>query len=140
MVYFIDTNIFLRVLLHDHEAMFQESVVFLERVKNQEVRAVTSSLVIAEVIWTLRSYYEFSKDEVVRSANSIFAINSIKIVNTVDDHLAVKLFQEHSVKYIDACIASIPQVIQKKWTIISYDQDFKKLPVLWKEPSELLNP
>jgi len=35
-------------------------------------------------------------------------------------------------------LASIPKVLSKEWVIVSYDKDFKKLPIISKEPGEVI--
>ena len=51
---------------------------------------------------------------------------------------AVSLFSKYKVPFVDCCIASIPEVQSKELTVVSYDADFKKLPVLWKTPKQIL--
>lgn len=138
MMYFIDTNIFLRVFVKENLSTFQECRAFLEMVKMNRMHAVTSGLVLAEINWTLQSFYKFHKQMVTEALYSILDMNGLQIVDQYQHRDAVLLYEGKSVKFIDAQIASLPEVKAKEWTIVSYDRDFDKLDVIRKEPSKLI--
>ncbi|MFC1790273.1 PIN domain-containing protein [Patescibacteria group bacterium] len=137
MIYFIDTNIFLRVLVKEDKVSFQESKLFLRKVKEGKVRAVTGSLILAEVAWTLASYYQFSKKDVVESLEGIINLPKLKVIDSYRHQLALKLFKEMKVKYIDSLVASANGFQKGEWWIISYDRDFNKLGVKRVEPGKI---
>ena len=137
-VYVLDANIFLRVLVREEKKTFDECRRLLLSVKQNKIKAVIPGLVLSEVVWTLSSYYRFSKDKVIRGVRSILQLSGMRIVDRYDYRLALDLYRDHRVKYIDTCIASIEEVQRKKWTVVSYDRDFDALDVLRREPSELL--
>ena len=60
----MDTNIFLRYLTDDvpHQADAVEQL--LHQASQGEILLTTNSWVIAEIIWTLDSYYGLSKDDI----------------------------------------------------------------------------
>lgn len=138
MLYLIDTNIFLRVLIKENEASFQSGLKLLEGIKQKQWNAVMPGIVLSEIAWTLRSYYRFPKPQVVTAIQSVISLRGLTIVDDYNYHLALDLFQHHSVKYIDACIASLPVVQREQATIISYDDDFDKLGVERKEPDQIV--
>ena len=133
MIYFIDSNIFLRVLIQEDVQSFQICSNILAQIEGKKINAVTSDFVFAEIVWVLTSYYKRPRSEIVESVELINNM-PMKTVNTFDRSIAIRLYDRYSVKYIDALIASIDPISKKKWTIISYDKDFDKLGVLWKEP------
>lgn len=134
----VDANVFLRVLVKEREEDFEACRRLLQAVKVKEVEALTAGLVLAEVVWTLSSYYRFPKEKVILGIRSILDLRGMRIVDRYDYRVALDLYRKHRVKYIDACIASIEEIAKRTWTIVSYDRDFDKLGVLRKEPSELL--
>lgn len=137
MVYFIDTNVFARLILEDNRQMYEECDKVLEKVRVGKIQAVTSTLVLAELGWLLKSYYELSKTKVVQSLKGTGSLNGLKIKGESDWIRAINLYERFSVKLTDAMIASIPEVISQEWTVLSYDEDFKKLPVKWTTPGEI---
>lgn len=137
MLYFIDTNIFLRVLHKENEKSFHECMTFLQAVKVNQCEAQTATIVLTEVVWTLNSFYKISKGKIIEGLLSIVNMNGLKIIDTYNHSLALKLFERYSVKYIDALIASLSPIIDKEMTVVSYDRDFDKLKVLRQEPSSI---
>ncbi|KKQ51785.1 hypothetical protein A2865_04015 [Candidatus Woesebacteria bacterium RIFCSPHIGHO2_01_FULL_39_17] len=133
MIYFIDSNIFLRVLIQEDVQSFQICGNILAQIEGKKINAVTSDIVLAEIVWVLTSYYKRPRSEIVESIELINNMG-MKTVNAFDRNIAIRLYDKYSVKYIDALIASIDPISKKKWTIISYDKDFDKLGVVWKEP------
>lgn len=137
MKYFLDTNIFLTIFLkRDKKTKYQDCLQLFSLINNQSIKAATSSLIIAEIVWTLKRYYNIPKEEIVKYLKTI-TVSNIKIVNTIDDSLALDSYQDRSVKFIDAQIASVLEIQNKKWVIVSYDKDFDKLKVKRKEPRKI---
>lgn len=137
MIYFLDTNIFLRVLnKKDNLTAHLESTDLLKDIKQRKIKAVTSNIVLSEIVWTMQRFYEFPKEEIVLALNSIYNL-SISMNDNFQTARAIKLFKTMNVKFVDCLIASIPQIHECKWTIVSYDKDFDKLGVIRKEPKEV---
>ncbi|OGK35629.1 hypothetical protein A3A93_05215 [Candidatus Roizmanbacteria bacterium RIFCSPLOWO2_01_FULL_38_12] len=135
--YFIDTNIFLRVLIKEDEKSFQECILLLKTIKENKLKAVTSSVVLAEIVWTLLSFYTFPKNRTAEAVESIINLRGLQVLDNYNHRLAIKTFAQSKIKYIDALISSIKEILEKKWIIISYDRDFDKLNVIRKEPHDV---
>lgn len=138
MKYFVDTNIFLRVLELEDQKIFNECSNLLKLINNSEINAYTSNFVLAELVWVLDSSYGESKSKITKSIDGILKLNGLKILDDVDTFKTLELFSKKSVKYIDALIASNSEIQSKKMTVISYDKDFDKLGVKRIEPSDIL--
>lgn len=136
--YFIDTNIFLRTLIKEDVKSFQDCRSILEAIKFNKIKGVSSNLVLAEIAWTLSSYYNFAKDDVVKALKGVVSLRGLRLADNINIALALSFYGDHPVKYIDAALASIPQLYEKKWIIISYDKDFDKLNINRKEPDEVI--
>lgn len=136
--YFLDTNIFLRVLTRDSAQEFSDCFALLEGVKTGRILAFTSSLVLAEINWTLLKTYTFPKERVVAGTDSVLRLRNLKIVDDFEPQLGLLLYKEHSVKFIDALLASHELVQERKAIVVSYDKDFDKLGVLRKEPKQII--
>jgi predicted nucleic acid-binding protein len=134
MTYFIDSNIFLRVVVKESEESFRECRDFLEAVKRNQIDAVTANLILAEIVWVAGSYYKLDRSEIVRIIRGIVSLPGLKIVDGVDAERATGNFEAKRVKYIDAALASIPELAGRKWAIVSYDRDFDRLGLKRLEP------
>lgn len=139
MKYFIDTNIFLRYFTDEKNSKaFHDCSLLIKRIKLGKFSAVTSHLVVAEIAWTLPTSYGSRKSQVLKVLKAVETLNGLKIVNTFDTRIANRFFEDYSIKYIDALIASNPQIQDKKMIVVSYDKDFDKLGVIRKEPSQIV--
>ena len=138
MRYLIDTNIFLRTLVKEDPHSFKDCSMFLESAKKNAFDVVTTSLILSEVVWTLSSFYKFAKLDVIRALRGIIHTRGLQIVDRYTMAAALISYEMKSVKFIDAMIGSIPEVIIKQWVVVSYDRDFDKLDVLRKEPGDIV--
>jgi predicted nucleic-acid-binding protein len=136
--YFIDTNIFLRPITKDNAKSAEECEFLFQKIKNGNINAFTSNLVLTEVFWVLKSVYKLKKQELTRILEAISKLKNLKINNRENFDKAVELYEKNNIKFIDALIASHPKILNKEMTIISYDKDFDKLKILRKEPGNLL--
>ncbi len=138
MLYFIDTNIFLRVLNKEDEKSFNECFKLLKLIKESKIKIFTSDLVLAEIAFTLISFYKFKKIDVIESLKSVVNLTGLKIINKADMKIALEFYEKYNIKFIDAVIASNSLILQKKMKIISYDNDFDKIGTVRIEPIKLL--
>ena len=76
---FIDTNIFLRFLTKDDPSKYDKCKELFKRAMEGKINLTTSSLVIAELIWTLLSYYKVSKADVIEKVSIIVGTETIHI-------------------------------------------------------------
>jgi len=135
--YFVDTNVFLRVLVRDEEKSYRECISFLQRVKEGRLKAYTSSLILAETHWTLSSFYQFSKEKIIEALRSIVSLRNLKIIDEHNLLTALSFYETNNVKFIDALVASHKLVLKKGAVVVSYDKDFDKLGIPRKEPGEI---
>jgi predicted nucleic acid-binding protein len=136
--YFVDTNIFLRVLLKDELRSFNECVRFLDKIKQGEISGFTSTLVLAEINWVLLNIYKFHKIDVIDGLFSILNLKNLKIKDEFRLRLAIEIYANFQIKFIDALIASNPKIYKKEVIVVSYDKDFDKIGVKRKEPSQII--
>lgn len=136
--YFLDTNIFLRILVNDDPKFFKECLELFKKIEDGEIMAFTSDVIIAEVVWTLRTYYKLPKESVVESVQLINAIKNIKFVDSHDITMAIDIFSKNNVKFVDALIASCPLIALKKMKLMSYDKDFDKIGIYRIEPGDII--
>ncbi len=137
MNYVIDTNIFLRVLIKEDKKVFQDSINVLEAVKRKTFTTYIPGIVLSELAWTLRSYYQFPKPKVINALQGVLNLRGVTLIDEYDYRVALDLYAQNAVKYVDACIASLPLLRSQQATLISYDRDFDKLGILRKEPADI---
>ncbi len=120
---FVDTNIFLRYLTKDDVAKFNRCREVFKKAIKGEIFLFTSEMVIAELIWTLLSYYRVPKAEVIEKVSIIIGTRNLHIVNKAIIADSLVLYGQKNIDYIDAYNAVFMKFhgLEK---IYSYDEDF----------------
>ncbi|MBI2415441.1 MAG: PIN domain-containing protein [Candidatus Kerfeldbacteria bacterium] len=135
---FIDTNIFLRVYTRDQEKKAKECETVLRAIQQGKIIAVTAEIVLAEFIWTSLSYYDIQKESVIAMVKAIVALPNLHVQGVSDMLTAIEFYEQHSIKFIDAIIASCELVRVGTLPMLSYDADFDKIGIKRYEPADLL--
>ena len=98
---FVDTNVFIYVLVKSPRTVYETSKVILKRIENGEEALVTLAVLQEVVDWL---EYNRRKNEVetfVKAVNSYIALQ--KLPNTWNDFLeAPKDVEEYSIDFVDA--------------------------------------
>ena len=134
--YFLDTNIFLRPIVKDNKKFVRECESLFQKIKKGEINVFTSNLVLIEVFWVLKSFYELEKVELIKILKAISALKNLKIENKENLGTGIELYEKYNIKFVDAIIASHPKILNRQVAVISYDKDFDKLNILRKEPKD----
>jgi len=120
---FVDTNIFLRYLTADDTVKYEKCKELFRLAVDQKISLLTSETVIAELIWTLRSFYRVQKDEVIAKISIIVNTPNLTIPNSSIIAEALVIYGRRNIDYIDAYNA----VFMKHHNtseVYSYDSDF----------------
>jgi len=99
---FADTNLFLRYLTNDIPEQAEAVEVLLRRAAKGELALVTNSLVVAEIAWTLESYYTLPRPEVQRYLLAILNTPGLEIADRDVLWQAAFWYVEKNVDFIDA--------------------------------------
>ncbi|HLB11371.1 MAG TPA: type II toxin-antitoxin system VapC family toxin [Dehalococcoidia bacterium] len=133
---FVDTNVFLRFLTRDDPAKAEDCRALFQRAEQGEVDLVINDMVVAELVWTLRSYYRLPKQEVVESVRDILGMRSLRIPRKALLLEALGLYESLNVDFIDAYNAFDSR---RKGVdgVCSYDEDFDRLSTFRVEPGSI---
>ena len=106
MLYFLDTNIFLRILKKDNLRIFSDCSSLIESIKENKIEAYTGTIVLTEVAYTLKTFYKFEKFKIIEGLQGIINISGLKITDNYNQNVSLDIYGKYSIKYIDALIAS----------------------------------
>jgi len=118
---FADTNLFLRYLTDDVPEQADAVERLLHRAAAGELTLVTNALVLAEIIWTLESFYHLPRPEI---KEKVLAILNTPGLEVADGHLillAVCWYADQNVDFIDAFNAAWMQQ-QGLETVCTFDR------------------
>lgn len=124
---FVDTNLFLRYITND----IPKQAAMLETLINQslsgEIVLIANSLVIAEIVWTLQSFYKYPKNKIDEIVSTIVASKAFEfeerdiLLQALDD------FHYLNIDFIDAYIGSWMNEYKIKNIYTFNVRDFKRI-------------
>ena len=123
---FVDTNVFLRYLTKDDLSKYERCREMFRRSLEGEIALSTSGMVIAELVWTLLSYYKVPKAEVIEKVSVILGTESLFIPDKDVLADALVLYARKNIDFIDAYNAVFMKY-QGLREIYSYDEDFETM-------------
>ncbi|AEH23192.1 PilT protein domain protein [Thermodesulfobacterium geofontis OPF15] len=124
---FLDTNIFLRYLTKDDEEKAYKVLDLLKKIERGEEKAITSPLVIFELIFTLQKYYKLLREEIRDLVLPLINLRGLKIPYKAVFEKALETFPNTNVSFADLFNYFFMLEHEVK-EIYSYDEDFNKLP------------
>ncbi len=90
---FVDTNYFVRFLLHDNNQQYLTAKILFTEAAQRKIQLTTSLVVFFEVVWVLRSSYEKDKQALVDSLYKVLKLDfELEERNAVIESL--NIFQE----------------------------------------------
>ena len=121
---FVDTNVFLRYLTKDDLSKYERCREMFKKALEGEIALSTSGMVIAELTWTLLSYYKVPKAEVIEKVSVILATENLFIPDKDVLADALVLYARKNIDFIDAYNAIFMRYHGLR-EIYSYDEDFE---------------
>lgn len=73
----VDTNILVRLLVKDDAAQTRKVVQLFKRLDADGDRAHVSDVVVCELVWVLRSSYEFGREQIAKTLEQILAARQL---------------------------------------------------------------
>jgi predicted nucleic acid-binding protein len=129
----VDANVILRFLTKDPPEMAERSARLMAKAEMGEVSLYMSPLVLAEVIWVLKSFYRYSMTAIAHVIISLVSAPGIEVDNRGLIIRAVELARDRNVDFADAYLAL--QAAERGETVCTFDEsDFRRLPVEWTMP------
>jgi predicted nucleic acid-binding protein len=133
---FLDTNVFLRYLTRDDKEKAEKALALLTRMERKEERAVTTPLVIFEVVFTLQRTYGVPRPRIRQLMLPLIALPGLEVQGEELFHRAFDIFVDNNVSFADAYSAAFMERRAIK-EIYSWDTDFDRIETVARvEPGE----
>ncbi len=131
---FVDTNVFLRFLTQDDPIKAKRvETLFRQAVRGKKI-FTTSLLVIAEIVWTLESFYGLDKADIGSKVETILNTPNLKCPEISLILPALDLYVQYNIDFIDAYHAVYLKEARHTH-ILTYDRKhFARIP--WLEVLE----
>jgi len=102
----IDTNLLVRYLTEDDPSKANDVKRLLLKAARDEVRLLIPSVVIAELVWVLQSFYKLERSEIVPLLNAIMHTHGVDVSEKTVVSEAIALYRDKTIDFIDAWIVA----------------------------------
>ena len=117
----IYTNVLIRYLTNDEPQKAKAVESLLNKASDGELRILIPSIVIAELVWVLESYYRMEAEGIAELVEAILSTPGVEVTDKGIIASALKLYRDNSIDLIDAWIISFVKERDIK-TIYTFDK------------------
>ena len=117
----IDTNLLVRYLTEDDPEKAKAVERLLKRAGRGEIRILLPSVVIAELVWVLESYYEMEASEISELVGAILNTPEVEVQDKNMLREALKAYEKKKIDFVDAWILEFAREKKIK-TIYTFDK------------------
>ena len=100
----IDTNLLVRYLTDDEPQKAKAVDTLLNRANKGELKILIPSVVVAELVWVLESFYKMAADEITELVDAILNTPGVDIQDKPIIKAALKLYSSKEIDLVDAWI------------------------------------
>lgn len=124
---YVDANVILRFFLNDDLDKAAEVATLFESVANGEILLVVDEMIVADMVWVLKSFYKQSIEQISFGIREFLLQDGIEVPDKNLVLQALALFETKNVDFSDALLAVRMQK-QGVAHVFSYDKHFDRLP------------
>ena len=100
----VDTNLLVRYLTEDDPAKAKAVDDLLARAEQGRERLLVPSVVVAELVWVLESYYKLGTDQVTELVEAMLSTPGLEVQDAPLIRAAIATYLRDKVDFIDAWI------------------------------------
>ena len=100
--FFVDTNVFIRYLTNDDPKKADRVERLLKLTIEGKASLITNLMVIAELVWTLESYYGLSKRDVGQKVSVVLNTPNLEVPEKQRIMRAISTYMEKNVDFVDS--------------------------------------
>ncbi len=137
MKYYLDTNIFVRLLSASDEKSFGECVSLFEKIENGTTKAHILSEIIPEIVYVMTSPkigYEMDRNELANRLIYLLGMECLYLENKQSILSSLQIYRKTKLDYVDCLHIAI--VENSDSTIVSFDKEYKKYTSKCKTPNQ----
>lgn len=124
---YIDANVILRYLTNEPADMAERASVLFDDVAAGQTTIIVEDIVLAEVVWTLRSYYHVEKRDIADQLASLIADVHVQNLDKPSLALALSIYRQHNLGFADALLAA-RALTHGDAELISFDRGIDRVP------------
>ena len=120
----LDTNVLVRYLTHDDPAQYAKAATMIDAATDRGEQLVVNTAVLCELVWVLGTAYSYSREEIARALEQIFATAQFEIERLDEARRALGDFRSTKADFSDALIGRINRSLGAEHTV-TFDRDLK---------------
>ena len=133
MIALLDTNVIIRFLTSDKNPKYSQLYSFFKSLEMGEMRVELKLIVLFQVIFVLKSFYNVPKKNIADGILAILKYKGIRITDKKTIKRTLELWRERNLEIVDCYLIACLED-DKQNVLYSYDQDFDKFKINRKEP------
>ena len=120
----LDTNVLVRYLTHDDPAQYAKAAAFIDAATDRGEQFLVNAAVLCELVWVLGTSYDYSREEIAKALEQMFATAQFDIERLDDARQALSDFRATKADFSDALIGRINRSLGAEHTV-TFDRDLK---------------
>jgi predicted nucleic acid-binding protein len=117
----LDTNVILRFVLGDDQAHQEQAKRLFRQAVDGEVRLLLPTLVLAQVVWTLESFYQASRKYITNVLCALLATPGVISQEPRVIPRCVEIYSAYNVEIVDAYLVALAEE-SKTFTLATFDR------------------
>ncbi len=122
----VDTNVIVRYLLDEQSDQAESATRLFRRAGAGQVTLTVDDIIVAEAVWTLRSYYRMSRSDIAEALSEFVSADGIDCRDGAVVLRALVLFRERNVDFADALLCA-RMLDEGDVEVYSFDRDFDRI-------------
>lgn len=122
----LDTNLLVRYLTRDDRAQYAKVYDLLSQCAERGERVLINSTVLCELVWVLRTAYDYSREEIGAALDQILATAEFDVDRLDDARQALNDFRSTKADFTDAFVGRMNRALGADHTV-TFDRGLKPL-------------
>ncbi len=121
----LDTNYYLSFFTKRDESQFEKASNLIKEMKLNKFKIIIPSMIIAEIVYTLNKYYEYSKENISELLISLISEENVICSNKQILTTALLLFSEKNIDFPDCYLIAHKENLNME--IFSFDKKVNQI-------------
>jgi predicted nucleic acid-binding protein len=126
----LDTNVILRHALGDDPAHGRQARRLFEQAGEGTLRLLVPSLVVAQVVWTLESFYRASREYIAGMLQALLDSPGVRALEPEVVSRCIEIYGAHNIEIVDAYLVALAEETKTPVLATFNKKDFRRFPHL----------
>jgi predicted nucleic acid-binding protein len=126
----LDTNVILRHALGEDQSQGRQARRLFEQASEGNLRLLVPSLVIAQVVWTLESFYQASREYITGLLKALLATGGVAAIEPRVVSRCIEIYGAHNIEIVDAYLVALAEETKTPVLATFNKKDFRRFPHL----------